>query len=105
MRGRVLIYLHKQHMLDAVQRRYPARHYVMVDDKPKLLSAMKRVLGDRLTTVFVRQGHYADEAAGQAFDPAPDLAIDDIGELATFDLQQFEIGRAHVSTPVGRAPR
>ena len=89
MRGRVLIYLHKQHMLDAVQRRYPARHYVMVDDKPALLAGMKRAMEDRITTVFVRQGHYAGDAAGQAIDPAPDLAIDDIGELATFDLQQF----------------
>lgn len=89
MRGRVLIYLHKQHMLEAVQQRYPARHYVMVDDKPKLLAAMKATLGARLTTVFVRQGHYADEAAGQVIAPAPDMVIDDIGELATFDLQQF----------------
>ena len=89
MRGRVLIYLHKQHMLDAVQRRYPARHYVMVDDKPALLAGMKRAMEDRITTVFVRQGHYAGDAAGQAIDPAPDLAIDDIGELAAFDLQQF----------------
>jgi len=89
MQGRVLIYLHKQHMLDAVQRRYPARHYVMVDDKPALLAQMKGVMADRLTTVFVRQGHYADEAAGKTIAPMPDLAIDDIGELATFDLQQF----------------
>jgi FMN phosphatase YigB (HAD superfamily) len=89
MQGRVLIYLHKQHMLDAVQQRYPARHYVMVDDKPRLLAAMKSTMGARLTTVFVRQGHYAEEAAGQSIDPAPDMAIHDIGELATFDLHQF----------------
>ena len=89
LQGRVLIYLHKQHMLDAVQRRYPARHYVMVDDKPGLLAAMKSAMGERLTTVFVRQGHYADEAAGQPIEPAPDMAIDDIAELSTFDLQQF----------------
>src|SRR3546814_19235164 len=62
---------------------------------------MKRVLGDRLTTVFVRQGHYADEAAGQAFDPAPDLAIDDIGALATFDLQQFGPRACRQSAPGG----
>jgi FMN phosphatase YigB (HAD superfamily) len=89
LRGRVLIYLHKQHMLEAVQQRYPARHYVMVDDKPTLLAAMKATMGARLTTVFVRQGHYADEAAAQQIAPAPDMVIDDIGELATFDLQQF----------------
>jgi len=57
--GRVLIYLHKERVLDHVQRRYPAAHYVMVDDKPNLLAAMKTVLGAKLTTVFVRQGHYA----------------------------------------------
>src|SRR3546814_15693236 len=73
----------------------------MVDDKPKLLSAMKRVLGDRLTTVFVRQGHYADEATGQIFDPAPDLAIDDIGALATFDLQQFGPRACRQAAPDG----
>jgi FMN phosphatase YigB (HAD superfamily) len=89
LQGRVLIYLHKQHMLDAVQRRYPARHYVMIDDKPKLLAAMKSTMGERLTTVFVRQGHYAEEAVGQHVEPAPDMTIDDIGELSTFDLQQF----------------
>ncbi|MGY0797925.1 HAD family hydrolase [Lysobacter sp. A286] len=81
LHGRVLIYLHKQHMLDAVQRRFPARHYVMVDDKPRLLAEMKQVLGARLTTVFVRQGHYADEAIGKTFVPPPDIAIDRIGEL------------------------
>jgi FMN phosphatase YigB (HAD superfamily) len=101
MQGRVLIYLHKQHMLDAVQQRYPARHYVMVDDKPKLLAAMKSTMGARLTTVFVRQGHYADEAAGQPIDPAPDMAIDDIGELATFDLQQFGPRACHQAAPGG----
>ena len=57
--GRVLIYAHKEKMLDDVARRYPARHYVMVDDKLSILSAMKKIWTDRLTTVFPRQGHYA----------------------------------------------
>ena len=57
--GRVMIYLHKERVLDHMQQRYPARHYVMVDDKPNLLAAMKIILKDKLTTVFVRQGHYA----------------------------------------------
>ncbi len=87
LRGRVLIYLHKQDMLDAVQRRFPARHYVMVDDKPRLLAQMKQVLGARLTTLFVRQGHYADEAVGAVIDPPPDIVIERIGELAGFDLR------------------
>ena len=56
--GRVLIYIHKELMLDDVKQRYPARHYVMVDDKLRL-AAMKKIWGNRLTTVFPRQGHYA----------------------------------------------
>ena len=61
--GRVLIYIHKEEMLDDVERRFPARRYVMVDDKVRILAAMKAVWHDRLTTVFVRQGHYATDAA------------------------------------------
>ena len=93
LQGRVLIYLHKQHMLDAVQRRFPACHYVMVDDKPGLLAEMKLVLRERLTTVFVRQGHYAADAIGKTFEPPADIVIDRIGELASFDLQDFGLQR------------
>ncbi len=57
--GRVLIYIHKENMLDDVEQRYPARHYVMVDDKLRILAEMKKVWGNRLTTIFPRQGHYA----------------------------------------------
>lgn len=89
LRGRVLIYLHKQHMLDAVQQRYPARHYVMVDDKPRLLAQMKQAMGERLTTVFVPQGHYATAADVAESDPSPDLTIERIGKLATFELKHF----------------
>jgi len=89
VRGRVLIYVHKERALDAMQRRYPARHYVMVDDKPQLLAAMKRVLGPELTTVFVRQGHYAAQSAGAVIDPPPDLAIERIGDLLDLDLANF----------------
>jgi FMN phosphatase YigB (HAD superfamily) len=78
--GRVLIYLHKERMLDQVQLKYPADRYVMVDDKPNLLAAMKRIMGIKLTTVFVRQGHYA-LAPGPAPDPTPDRVIEHIGEL------------------------
>lgn len=83
--GRVLITLHKQHSLEMMQRRFPAAHYVMVDDKPLLLAEMKRILGIKLTTVFVRQGHYAREAAGMTIDPPPDLSLDHIGELLSVD--------------------
>lgn len=81
LQGDVLVYLHKQQRLDAMQQRYPAAHYVMVDDKPDILAAMKRQLGARLTTVWVRQGHYAVAAANQPIEPAPDLAIACIAEL------------------------
>jgi FMN phosphatase YigB (HAD superfamily) len=87
--GRVLIRLHKQRALDATQRRYPAAHYVMVDDKPQLLAAMKQILGARLTTVFVKQGHYALESAGTVVDPIPDLRIERIGDLIEFDPSRF----------------
>ncbi|HXD37205.1 MAG TPA: HAD family hydrolase [Rhodanobacter sp.] len=89
VRGEVLIYLHKQRMLVAMQQRYPAAHYVMVDDKPQILAAMKRQLGRRLTTVFVRQGHYAADSASEAIDPAPDLSIACIGELLRRKLEDF----------------
>jgi FMN phosphatase YigB (HAD superfamily) len=79
--GRVLIYAHKERHVDAVQRHYPAARYVMIDDKPAILAGMKRALGDRVTTVFVQQGHYAREAAGQEIVPAPDLGVAYIGDL------------------------
>jgi FMN phosphatase YigB (HAD superfamily) len=89
VRGEVLIYLHKERMLVAMQQRYPAAHYVMVDDKPQILAAMKRQLGDRLTTVFVRQGHYAADGARDTIEPAPDLTIACIDELRRRKLEDF----------------
>jgi len=79
--GRVLIYIHKELMLDAVQQRFPARHYVMVDDKLRILDAMKQSLGDRLTTVFPRQGHYAHDPKELAGRPPADITIERIGDL------------------------
>jgi FMN phosphatase YigB (HAD superfamily) len=87
--GRVLIYLHKEKMLEPMQQRYPAKHYVMVDDKANLLGAMKSALGARLTTVFVRQGHYALAAESKSAEPAPDLVIERIGDLLNHDLTDF----------------
>src|SRR5262245_43568363 len=84
--GRVLIYIHKELMLDDVERRYPARRYVMVDDKLRILAAMKKVWGDRLTTVFPRQGHYALDPAIITAYPAADITIERIGELVSYDL-------------------
>jgi FMN phosphatase YigB (HAD superfamily) len=80
--GRVMIFLHKEQMLAEVERQYPARHYVMVDDKVRLLAAMKGVWHDRLTTVFPRQGHYAFDSAQVAQYPPADFTVERIGELA-----------------------
>ncbi|HEX4649567.1 MAG TPA: HAD family hydrolase [Steroidobacteraceae bacterium] len=83
--GRVLIYLHKEQMLPEVARRYPAGHYVMVDDKLRILTAMKEAWGARLTTVFVRQGHYALNPRELAAYPEADLTVERVGELADCD--------------------
>ncbi|HEX5209810.1 MAG TPA: HAD family hydrolase [Steroidobacteraceae bacterium] len=79
--GRVLIYLHKERMLDSVVRRYPASHYVMVDDKVRILAAMKSAWGASLTTIFPRQGHYARDPQQIAAYPAADVTVERIGDL------------------------
>jgi FMN phosphatase YigB (HAD superfamily) len=84
--GRVLIYIHKEQMLEDVEQRYPARHYVMVDDKLRILAAMKKVWGNRLTTIFPRQGHYALDPHNIATYPAADLTVNRIGDLVDCDL-------------------
>lgn len=89
--GRVLIYVHKEQMLESLQRYWPARHYVVVDDKLRILSAMKSALGARLTTVFPRQGHYALDPGVAANYPAADRNIDRIGELADMTLKEIVI--------------
>ena len=83
--GRVLIYLHKERMLASVARRFPAAHYVMVDDKLRILAAMKQAWGTRLTTVFARQGHYAFDERELARYPPADLAVAHVGELTALD--------------------
>jgi len=83
--GRVLIYIHKEKELDDVERRYPADHYVLIDDKIRILTAVKEAWGTRLTTVFPRQGHYA-HAPDVARYPTPDVTIDRIDELTRYDL-------------------
>ena len=89
--GAVLIYIHKEKVLDHVQRRYPASHYVVVDDKPNLLAAMKSQLKERLTTVFVRQGHYALAPGSNSVQPPPDRVIERIGEILNFQSSDFEV--------------
>ena len=84
--GRVLIYIHKERMLADVERHYPARRYVMVDDKLRILAAMKNVWDGRLTTVFPRQGHYALDRESIAAYPPADIAIEKIGDLLHYEL-------------------
>jgi FMN phosphatase YigB (HAD superfamily) len=87
--GNVLIYIHKEEMLDDVEARYPARHYVMVDDKLRILDAMRAAWGPRLTTVFPRQGHYAlDPEICARYAPA-NVTLERIGELAEYDLARI----------------
>jgi len=95
--GRVLIYIHKEQMLEAVAKRYPARHYFMVDDKLRILSVMKKQWEDRLTTVFPRQGHYALDRKNIIAYPPADLTVERIGDLVDYDLtahfDRTDVGR------------
>jgi FMN phosphatase YigB (HAD superfamily) len=87
--GHILIYIHKEQMLADVERRYPAAHYVMIDDKVRILAAMKKIWGARLTTVFPKQGHYALDRQTVASYPSPDLTLDRIGDLCRYTLADF----------------
>ena len=84
--GRVLIYVHKEQELDDVERCYPSEHYVLVDDKVRILAAVKKIWGSRVTTVFVRQGHYAADPKILASYPAADISIGHIGDLLRYHL-------------------
>jgi FMN phosphatase YigB (HAD superfamily) len=86
VQGRVLIYVHKERELADVARRHPARQYIMVDDKVRILAAMKEIWRSRLTAVFVRQGHYALDPNLTAARPAPDITLERIGDLLNYDL-------------------
>jgi FMN phosphatase YigB (HAD superfamily) len=87
--GHALIYIHKELELDDVEAKYPATHYVMVDDKVRILAAIKQHWGARVTTVFPRQGHYAMDAAELAKYPKPDITIERIGELQKYSLEEI----------------
>ena len=84
--GRVLIYIHKERELEDVEKQYPSRHYVLVDDKLRILTAVKKVWGARLTTVFPRQGHYAHDPEALAAYPPADVTIERVGDLLRYDL-------------------
>ncbi len=83
--GHVLIYIHKEAELADIEQRYPAAHYVLVDDKPRILAAVKKAWGDRVTTILPRQGQFA-LALDAASYPAADLTIERIGDLVAYDL-------------------
>ena len=87
--GHVLIYVHKEEELEDVARFYPARRYVMIDDKLRILAALKKFWGDRVTTVFPRQGHYATDPQILASYPHGDIQLDRIGDFVKLDLAAF----------------
>jgi FMN phosphatase YigB (HAD superfamily) len=95
--GQVLIYIHKEKALVDIERRYPARHYVMIDDKLRILDAIKRIWKDRVTTVFVRQGSYAHDAKVVDSLPPADVTIERIGDLLDRDLPALltSLGTVH----------
>jgi FMN phosphatase YigB (HAD superfamily) len=83
---RVLIYIHKENELEHVERIYPANHYVLIDDKLRILAAVKEVWGRRVTTVFPKQGHYASDPKILAENPPADIELARIGDLLSCDL-------------------
>ncbi|MBN9089106.1 MAG: HAD family hydrolase [Reyranella sp.] len=98
--GDVLIYIHKEEVLDDVERRFPAEHYVLVDDKLRILDVVKRVWGQRVTTVFPRQGQYAHDAKVIDALPPADLTVERIGDLLDHDLARLGMApRTLASSP------
>jgi FMN phosphatase YigB (HAD superfamily) len=89
--GRVLIYVHKERMLDDVKAHYPAQHYVMIDDKPGVLAAMKKIWGAQLTTVLPRQGRYARTSAGRASIAPADMTVEHIADLIDCSYSDFAL--------------
>jgi len=85
----VLIYIHKEQELHDVERRFPAEHYVLVDDKLRILTAIKKIWGAKVTTVFPRQGHYAFDEKEIAKYPPADITVERIGELLNFSAEQL----------------
>ena len=87
--GHTLVYIHKERELDDVEARYPADHYGLVDDKLRILTAVKQAWGDRVTTIFPQQGHYAHDPLALAAYPPADLSVARIGDLIAYDLPEL----------------
>ena len=85
--GRVLLYIHKQEHIQEIMEQYPADHYVMIDDKPQILSDSKLIMGDKLTTIFVKQGKYAVDFKSDNF--TPDIIVQHIGDIRRYKSKQF----------------
>jgi FMN phosphatase YigB (HAD superfamily) len=102
--GHVLIYIHKEQELDDVARRYPADHYVLVDDKLRILTAVKQAWGDRVTSVFPRQGHYAHDPKALATYPPADVSVERIGDLLSYELPALLAAASPAMSP-GKARR
>jgi FMN phosphatase YigB (HAD superfamily) len=102
--GRVLIYIHKEEALDDVERRYPAEHYVLVDDKLRILAAVKQFWGKRVTTVFVSQGVYAHDPKVVSAFPRADLTIERIADLVDYDLPRPRLASRVLTSVVDSTP-
>jgi len=89
--GNVLIYIHKEQELDDVECRFPAEHYVLIDDKLRILTAVKKIWGEKVTTVFPKQGHYAHDPQVLATLPPADISVDRIGDLLQYDLRSLKL--------------
>lgn len=87
--GKVLIYIHKEQEIDEVEKHFPAAHYVLIDDKLRILDAVKKIWGAKVTTVFPRQGHYAHDPKVLASYPPADVSVDRIGDLLSYDLARL----------------
>ena len=96
----ILIYIHKEHELADIERRYPAEHYFLIDDKVRILSAIKKQWHERVTTVFVKQGHYALDAETVSRFPAADIEVNRIGDLLDLDFEavSFKLDQAAVTS-------
>lgn len=98
VRDHVLIYIHKEEALDDIERLYPADHYVLVDDKPRILTAVKERWSKRVTTVLPRQGQFALDSKMLEQVPTPDLVIDRIGDLLGYDLARLVPGQRNLTS-------
>lgn len=92
--GNAMIYVHKEKELKDVERRHPANHYILIDDKLRILTAVKKIWRARVTTVFVRQGHYALDPKILAKYPPADMEIQRIGDIVDLDLEELVCSRA-----------